>query len=511
MELKIKKDLLHFPELMFENTSEHSIDGDITLPDYCPDIKRILKCIVNPCLLSEQCTGDRATVDANASVQVIYVDDSNNVFCYEKVFPFSKTIEFGKLIDKPVAEIKMKTAYANSRAISQRRIDIHASVAISVSVVTKKDIEVVSEAENCGIQLQKNIDNISNFIGNSIKTFTLNEVMEIGKSKSPIRQIIRNKLTAHLTETKVINNKMLIKGDAKISVLYCADENEIKYETYENTLPINQIIDFEGIDEKSKYQIQIYITSFNLVPKINSSGEKKLIDATINITSVIKAENDVDKTYPCDCYSTKFNTKCEKKVVSFEKIYDTFDDLIMIKKSEDFTNTKISEIINVWCDDVITTYTCNGNDLKIIGNTNISVLGKDDAAEPFYAERVLSFEKNISLPEVARDLICVSNAIVNGIDFVLADSNKLDLRVEFLINGTLIKRNTTEIITDIFCDESMPKDRKYSALTIYFCDDGELIWEIARKYNTTVDAIKIENELDENIIKEKSMLLIPCV
>ncbi len=511
MELKIKKDLLHFPELMFENTSEQSIDGDITLPDYCPDIKRILKCMVNPCLISDQCTGDRVTIDANACVQVIYVDDNNNVFCYEKIFPFSKTIEFGKQVDNPVAEIRMKTAYANSRAISQRRIDVHASVATAVSVVAKKDVEVISEAENCGIQLLKNVENISNYIGQSIKTFTLNEVMEIGKSKSPIRQIIRNKSTANLSETKVINNKMLIKGEAKISILYCTDDNEGKYEIYENTMPINQIIEFDGVDDKSKYQAHVYVSSFNLVPKVNSSGEKKLIDATINVTSVIKAEKEVEKIYPSDCYSTKFNTKCEKRVVSFEKICDNFDDMIMIKKSEDFTNTKISEIINVWCDDVVTTYTCLGNELKIIGNTNVSILGKDDASEPFYAERVLTFEKIINLPLNAKDLICCTDAFINGIGFVLTDSNKIDLRVEILINGTIIKRNTTEILTDISCDESKPKDKKYLALTIYFCDDGELVWNIARKYNTTVDAIKTENDIDENIIKEKSMLLIPCV
>ena len=183
----------------------------------------------------------------------------------------------------------------------------------------------------------------------------------------------------------------------------------------------------------------------------------------------------------------------------------------MIKKSEEFTNTRISEIINIWCDDVVTTYTCLGNELKIIGNTNISILGKDDASEPFYAERVLTFEKIISLPTASKELICCSNALINGIGYVLADNNKIDLRVEVLINGTLIKRNTTEILTDISCDETKPKDRKYSALTIYFCDDGEFVWDIARKYNTTVDAIKIENEIDESIIKEKSMLLIPCM
>ena len=82
MELKLKKEIFRISELLFENTSEQTVDGDITLPDYCPDIKRILKCMVTPCIVSEQCVGDRVTIDANAFVQVLYVDDNNNVFCY---------------------------------------------------------------------------------------------------------------------------------------------------------------------------------------------------------------------------------------------------------------------------------------------------------------------------------------------------------------------------------------------------------------------------------------------
>lgn len=509
MELNVKKEPLHIAELMFENTSEQSVDGDITLPDYCPDIKRILKCMVSPCLVSEQCTSDRVTIDANALVQVIYVDDNNEIFCYEKTFPFSKIVEFGKQIDNPTAEIRMKTAYANARAVSQRRIDIHASIAISVSISGKREIQLVSDASECGIQLFKNFNNASDFIGQTVKSFSLSEVMEIGKSKPPVRQIIRQKVTPNLSDIKVISNKLLVKGDVNINILYCADVSDGGYEVYENTMPVNQIIDLEGIDENSKYQSKLCLSSFNIVPKSNSSGEKKLLDVNISLTAVIKAQKEVDKCFPSDCYSTQCNLKSDKRMVSFEKIIDSYDDMIMIKKGEEFTNTTIGEIINVWCDDVVTTYMCTGDELKILGSTVVSILGKDDAGQPFYAERTVTFEKIKNIKDGCKDLICNSDGNISAVGFVLTDDNKIDLRVEIRLRVTLIRRNTAELLTDITCDETKPLNKKYSALTIYFCDDGELIWNIARKYNTTVDAIKLENELNENMIREKMMLLIP--
>ncbi len=511
MELNVKKEMLHVCELMFENTSEQAVDGDITLPDYCPDIKRILKCLVTPRLLSEQCVGDRVTIDANAFVQVIYVDDNNNIFCYDKTFPFSKTVELGKQIDNPTAEVKMKTAYANSRAVSQRRIDIHASVALCVSIYGKKEVEIVSDASNCGVQLLKDFSSASDYIGHAIKSFSLNEVMEIGKSKPPIRQIIRQKATPFLDEVKVISNKLLLKGEVKISMLYCADNQENGYEIFENSMPISQIIELDGIDEDSDYSAKLCILSLTIIPKTNSNGEKKLFDVTSAVNAVIKAEKKVAAAFPSDCYSTEYNLNSEKKLMTFEKICDNFEELIMVKRNEEFSNTSISEIINIWCDDVVTTYTCTGDEMKIVGSTTVSILGKDDSGQPFYAERTVSFEKIKNIDGGCSDLICASDAVVSAVGFVLTDTSKIDLRVEIRLKATISKRNTAEILTDISCDTSTPKENKCASLTIYFSDRGEKIWNIARKYNTTVDAIKIENDIKENLIAEKCMLLIPGV
>ncbi len=511
MEIKLKKELLSTCELMFENTSEQAVDGDITLPDYCPDIKRILKCMVTPSMNSAQCVGDRITVDASAFVQVIYVDDSNNIFCYDKTFPFSKTIELGKQIENPVTEVKLKTAYANTRAVSQRRIDIHASVGMCIRITEKKEVELVSDAENCGLELLKNFDSASDFIGQTVKSFSLNEVMEIGKTKMPVRQIIRQKATPIISEIKVISNKLLIKGEVAVSVLYCKDCAEGGYETYENSMPVSQIVELDGIDEKSDYCARISLTSLNIIPKADSSGEKRLFDVTAVLSAIIKADKKVDISFPSDCYSTLYNVKCEKKILNFEKLLQNTEDLLMVKKSEEFLNISIKEIIGVWCDDVVCTYTCVGDELKIIGSTMVSVLAVDTQGQPFYAERNISFEKIKNIDGGCKNLICNADAVVGAAGFVLTDSNKIDLRIEVRLKTTLTKRFTGEILTDIQCDTSQIKEKKYSVLTVYFPDDGEMLWNIARKFGTTVEAIMSENDISDKKILNKCMLLIPGV
>ena len=44
---------------------------------------------------------------------------------------------------------------------------------------------------------------------------------------------------------------------------------------------------------------------------------------------------------------------------------------------------------------------------------------------------------------------------------------------------------------------------------IYYASDGEKIWDIARKYYTSVNAIKSENDIEEDVIQTDGMILIP--
>ena len=77
---------------LFEGSCEQAVDCDVSLPDYCPDISRVLRCCVVPSIVASKISGDRACADGNALVRIIYADEDNNICTYEQNFPFSKFI-----------------------------------------------------------------------------------------------------------------------------------------------------------------------------------------------------------------------------------------------------------------------------------------------------------------------------------------------------------------------------------------------------------------------------------
>ena len=62
-------------ENLYDSFAEQGIDCDIAMPDYCPDIMRILKCSVTNSITNSKISGDRATVDGSAKIRIIYTDE----------------------------------------------------------------------------------------------------------------------------------------------------------------------------------------------------------------------------------------------------------------------------------------------------------------------------------------------------------------------------------------------------------------------------------------------------
>jgi len=66
------------------------------------------------------------------------------------------------------------------------------------------------------------------------------------------------------------------------------------------------------------------------------------------------------------------------------------------------------------------------------------------------------------------------------------------------------------VIKSISVDETTEGVKENGTLIIYYPQKGEKLWDIAKKYNTTVVLLKEENGCGEEIGEER-MLIIPAM
>ena len=73
-------------------------------------------------------------------------------------------------------------------------------------------------------------------------------------------------------------------------------------------------------------------------------------------------------------------------------------------------------------------------------------------------------------------------------------------------------RSTLPILTDVAVQEDAPRVRDaLCALRICYAEAGDRVWDIAKTYSTSMDAVMKENGLEDEVLPAHTMLLIPLI
>ena len=95
MECKAAGESVFATEVLFEGNVEQAVDTELTLPDYCPDIGKLLKCRLVPMITSREVNFDSLAVEGNARISVIYLDDRDKkIRCCERDYPFKASVPY---------------------------------------------------------------------------------------------------------------------------------------------------------------------------------------------------------------------------------------------------------------------------------------------------------------------------------------------------------------------------------------------------------------------------------
>ena len=97
---------------------------------------------------------------------------------------------------------------------------------------------------------------------------------------------------------------------------------------------------------------------------------------------------------------------------------------------------------------------------------------------------------------------------MKSISYRLADAENLELRAEILVFSKLINTENLQAVAEII-DSGKRQNNESCALTLYFAEAEESVWEIAKRYRTDRDALLKENGISEDILTDKMLLLIP--
>lgn len=508
MALELKKDKMQNAEKIAEATVQQNIDFDASLPDYCSDVKKILKCVVTPGVGNVSVSTSGVTVSGTVTTRLIYISEKDKIDCYENTKEFSVEIKAKDIPSDADVKITAKTNYTNCRAISQRKISISANVGIGLTAFYPSEKEIITDVSGCAVQCKKKKVEYQQLLCQRQKVFELGETAAVPEGKAPIGKILRVNAYAVIDSKKAVSDKLLIKGEMYTEIFYITDEQPSSFERFKHSMPISQIIDMPGIDEKSQCSAEVGVRQVMLNIKQDSSSSNRLLEIAAKLCADIKCSLQKSADIIEDTYSISHEIETEYKIQEFLCPVHTIDRQKTHKTTVEIIGGSIRQILDIWCNELLCTI--KGKDDKVEGicSASLGILYLDEKDCPAYTEKTVEFDVPVKLSQKYEFLKCNMSAHIRNIDFKLSSKDKIDVSLEVGLLAEIFSAQSYRIL-DTVAEGDKKLSTSDAALTLCFAFKGEKLWDIARKYNTTVSLITQENTLEGEELSEDCMLMIP--
>ncbi len=513
MEFECSHESVCINEVIFDGKLEQSVELDHLLPDYCPSIFKVLKCRVTPKITSERVSDGKLHLDVMVAVKVLYVaEESNEIRTIDQRLIFSKTAELRGNAEHPIIKAVPKCDYVNCRVVNPKRLDIRGAISIHCCVTEQKCEQMVSDAVGCGIQLQKRSVTAGDVKKCTSKQFTVREELELGAGKPAVNAVLNSDAVCMTGDIKLIANKIICKGEALLHILYLPEGENPKPELFESSILLGQIIDLPGVDEEFQCSVVLKVNDVMIDLKADSSGENKILSIELTVTAECTADKNRELQTVSDLFSTCYETDAVCRSVQLESLLAVINETSICKHTLDFPGDQISCIYDVKCEHDISTVSCEVGKIRFSSNLSIEILALDHEQIPCILERSIPFEYDINTPLANESTLLRYDACIVSVGYSISGGDKIELRIEIRTNGCLYELHSCGIMTEMKLNTDTPKVRNDDvALKLYFADEGERVWDIAKRYNTSVRSIIEDNGLEGERIEKRGMVLIPIV
>lgn len=508
----LSQDTIYLSETVLDTSVEQSVELDYFLPDYCPNIFKLLKTSITPVIQSQKTAGSQVVLDGVAIVRALYLaEDTGRICCVSQNVPFSKTAELPAECQNPSISAVPRCYFVSGRAVNQRRLDIRGGVSCKVRVCDQKAQPVVTGGSGGGLQFHCLKKSVCGPRKTGSKSFVVNDDLELGAAKPPFGSLLGYSCCAVPADVKLISNKVICKADLTLHILYQPEEDSARPETMEFSLPISQIVDVPGVSEDDQCAVQFRVSGVSIEPRPDEEGSNRILNCEFTMALCCTADQNQDVILADDAYSTQYEAAVTTRPASADRLIQDAD-LTVMTRSNIETSSAVSAVCDAWASFGEATVQYEDGTLSLNGNLEVSVLCMGTDGVPFMAEKTIPTELKLLTGLEAEEISFIPCVEVLSCGYAILSETSLEIRAELRVSGPVYEKCRFTAITDAAVNEESPREKDpLCALRICYAEAGDDIWDIAKSYSTSMAAVMEENSLDEEKLSARTMLLIPLI
>lgn len=510
MEL-IKKNI-HMNRLKGKMVHQITLDDDMIVPDRLPDIQNKITEDGNVMVDSAKISPNKVTVTGKLKFKLMYKAQATEggIHRLDGIIDFNEIINMDGLEEGDTIHIDFDIDDLSIQVINSRKISVKAIVTVTVLAETLHDEELAVDLDNDRVEcIRENLD-ITQIALRKKDLLRIREEVDLSAGKMNISEIIWN--TAHLvgTQVKLLEDKINISGEISMFVLYTAEEGPLQW--MEASVPFNGMIEVPGCMEDQIPSIDLKLTSADIEVKPDYDGEQRIfqIDGVINVD--IKLYEEQQMMILKDVYSREKELTPVMRVAEYENLLmkNVSKCKVGDKRKMNLDTAHIMQICSCSGEIRLDDMSVEEDGILVEGVVDVSVLYicSDDGNPLCCARETLPFSHKIEVTNMNQNCVFKIQSMIEQMNCSMTGADEIEIKAILLLDCIVFDRISKEIIVDIKEQEyDMEKISQMPAIVGYVVQKGDTLWNIAKKFYTTVDSLKELNELKSNELVPGQMII----
>ena len=504
MEMKLLKESIKTGQRVAAGAAEQPIESDLFLPDYYESVARILKCGAVCAISRQNMMGDRLSVEGQVFVTIVYAPETRNTpRTVSTVLPFTKMIELKGDLSAAYAEVTPKLDYLNCRLMSSRRLDIKGAFSLQYELYSDKEEMVVTGTETPSLQLRGCTRKMHLQGATERKQFTVREELDPANIENS-DTVLNMRCYGEITDCKQVSGKLVLKGNIRLRVYYEREDGTLGTGDY--VLPVSQIMDTAAGDSDT---VSAAMNILHCEIQQEDGEEFPILKTEITAEFLISVVTEMQATLCEDAYDLKHEIELTTIPIRYTTLSGVQDETIHLKCKAPMPERAAEVLFTI---SEVQGITADREETRINFRIPVkhTVIYRDDTGELLQFERT---EEGGWSAEVGREgeiLARPINAAVTAESFSPDGAGGIDIKAEIRFTCAIMKTGQDYEISDIAAGEEKTPNSG-GALVIYYPDDNESLWEVAKRFSSTMQAVREENELEGDRRGAGMMLMIPSL
>lgn len=511
--MELKKQVIKQSDEKIKAFSQITFDDDYIVKDHMPDVMKIICASGKAELEEKRVVSEAVWLTGNIRFEVMYRSDGGGQLpeVIQGTIPFQEKVAVENVKEMDQLQVFFQVEDLSASIINSRKLAIRGLMNVELLVEEVAQTQIAYgflDGEDCQVRMEE--EEMLNLVTMQHDILRIHNELNLPKTKPNIGKIICYYVDIRNKECEIQNHQLEMHGDAHICILYMSEEQQPEW--------FDEIMHFSGkvncpMDEEPQlYWVRSQLLQQKIEAEVDYDKEMRQFSVELAFDLNVKVWAEDTISVMKDAYSLEKELKPSYQMVTIWNYLVKNEAKYRVAEQMKLENgqEKILQICGYKSGVAIEHTKVLEQGIRVEGILSVDMLyiTMDDGFPISHQLEQLPFEEILDVPDLKGDVKYELDCGVDQLQVNLLDNSEYEIKATISIGALVLQKREISVMESCEEEAFSENEGEQAGIVGYIVQQEETLWDIAKKYHTTMEDIIETNGMSVPKVKAGDRIII---